>query len=63
MTFKKRSVISIKLTQYSLPAIGQAFGGRDHSTVLHAQKTIIDLRSKDERMEREYKLLIQMLQN
>lgn len=52
-----------ELTQYSLPAIGQAFGGRDHSTVLHAQKTVVDLRSKDEKFEREYKLLLQMLQN
>ena len=52
-----------ELTQYSLPAIGQAFGGRDHSTVLHAQKTVVDLRTKDEKIEREYKLLVQMLQN
>lgn len=55
--------ITKELTQYSLPAIGEAFGGRDHTTVLHAQRTITDLRSKDEKIDREYKLLIQMLQN
>ena len=52
-----------ELTQYSLPAIGEAFGGRDHTTVLHAQRTIGSLRQKDEKIDREYKLLIQMLQN
>lgn len=55
--------LSKELTQHSLPAIGEAFGGRDHTTVLHAQKTISQLREKDEKIEREYKLLIQMLQN
>lgn len=55
--------LSKELTQYSLPAIGEAFGGRDHTTVLHAQRTISQMRVKDEKIEREYKLLIQMLQN
>ena len=55
--------ITKELTQYSLPAIGEAYGGRDHTTVMHAQRTISDLRNKDEKIEREYKLLIQMLQN
>lgn len=52
-----------ELTQYSLPAIGEAFGGRDHTTVMHAQKTIADLRTKDDKLDRDYKLLLQMLQN
>ncbi|MDQ5921354.1 MAG: chromosomal replication initiator protein [Pseudomonadota bacterium] len=52
-----------ELTQHSLPVIGNAFGGRDHTTVIHAQKTISNLRQSDEKMEREYKLLIQMLNN
>jgi chromosomal replication initiator protein len=52
-----------ELTQLSLPSIGAAFGGRDHSTVIHAQKTIANLRKSDERMERDYNLLIQMLNN
>lgn len=55
--------ISKELTQYSLPAIGEAFGGRDHTTVLHAQKTIADLRTKEDKLDRDYKLLLQMLQN
>jgi len=52
-----------ELTQHSLPSIGNAFGGRDHSTVIHAQKTIHSLRKSDEKIEREYNLLIQMLNN
>ncbi len=50
-----------ELTQYSLPAIGNAFGGRDHTTVIHAKKTITTLRATDEKIDREYNLLIQML--
>jgi len=50
-----------ELTQLSLPSIGTSFGGRDHSTVIHAQKTIANLRRGDERMDRDYNLLIQML--
>lgn len=52
-----------ELTQHSLPAIGGAFGGRDHTTVLHAQKTIASLRETDDKIDRDYKLLLQMLQN
>ena len=51
------------LTQSSLPTIGNAFGGRDHTTVLHAQRTISKLRTTDERIEKEYGLLVQMLNN
>jgi chromosomal replication initiator protein len=53
--------LSKELTQLSLPSIGNAFGGRDHSTVIHAQKTIVNLRKSDEKLNRDYNLLIQML--
>jgi chromosomal replication initiator protein len=36
-----------EMTQKSLPEIGELFGGRDHTTVLHAVRKIADLRSKD----------------
>ena len=35
------------LTQLSLPKIGQAFGGRDHTTVMHANKKVRDLMTSD----------------
>ncbi|MCX8514569.1 MAG: chromosomal replication initiator protein DnaA [Burkholderiales bacterium] len=52
-----------ELTQLSLPAIGNAFGGRDHTTVIHAQKTVMALRQEDDKLDKEYKILIQMLNN
>lgn len=50
-----------ELTQHSLPSIGAYFGGRNHSTVIHAQKTIDNLRKFDQELNRKYNLLIQML--
>jgi chromosomal replication initiator protein len=49
------------LTQMSLPAIGEAFGNRDHTTVLHACRTIALLRQKDVALNRDYHLLEQVL--
>lgn len=51
------------LTQMSLPAIGEAFGGRDHTTVLHACKTIAALRQSDANMNHDYNVLAQILRN
>ena len=49
------------LTQLSLPEIGEAFGNRDHTTVLHASRTIVTLRKKDQALNRDYHLLEQVL--
>src|SRR3989338_7367398 len=49
------------LTQMSLPEIGEAFGNRDHTTVLHACRTIASLRKKDTGLNRDYHLLEQVL--
>ncbi|MFH2134269.1 MAG: chromosomal replication initiator protein DnaA [Pseudomonadota bacterium] len=50
-----------ELTQLSLPEIGNTFGGRDHTTVLHACKTIDALRNSDSVIEAEFNLLHQTL--
>ncbi|MBK6632246.1 MAG: chromosomal replication initiator protein DnaA [Betaproteobacteria bacterium] len=50
-----------ELTPASLPAIGEAFGGRDHTTVLHACRTISDLRLKDTLINHDLLVLTQVL--
>lgn len=52
-----------ELTQLSLPEIGNAFGGRDHSTVLHACKTVENLRNIDHAFNSDFNLLNQTLRN
>lgn len=49
------------LTPLSLPAIGEAFGGRDHTTVLHACRTITDLRQSDTSINHDLHVLTQVL--
>jgi len=49
------------LTQMSLPEIGEAFGNRDHTTVLHACRTISALRKQDSSLNRDYLVLEQVL--
>ncbi|HEX6414257.1 MAG TPA: chromosomal replication initiator protein DnaA [Burkholderiales bacterium] len=49
------------LTQMSLPEIGEAFGNRDHTTVLHACRTIASLRKHDTALNRDYVVLEQVL--
>ena len=46
-----------ELTKHSLPEIGNAFGGRDHTTVLHATRKIKELREGDATIEEDYKNL------
>lgn len=49
------------LTSQSYPSIGEAFGGRDHTTVLHAVRTIESLRSKDNELNHDVHVLLQVL--
>jgi chromosomal replication initiator protein len=46
--------LSKELTSMSLPEIGDAFGGRDHTTVLHAQKKVRELVATDARVREDY---------
>jgi len=49
------------LTSLSYPAIGDAFGGRDHTTVLHAVRTVDELRLKDNELNHDVHVLQQVL--
>jgi chromosomal replication initiator protein len=51
------------LTNYSLPEIGESFGGRDHTTVLHACRKVKELEATDRDVERDLKNLYRMLSN
>jgi chromosomal replication initiator protein len=50
-----------ELTNHSLPEIGDAFGGRDHTTVLHACKRVKGLRESDRRIGEDYLNLLRTL--
>jgi chromosomal replication initiator protein len=50
-----------ELTSMSLPEIGEAFGGRDHTTVLHACRQVASLRDSDPAIGREYQMIEQSL--
>ncbi|MGE0372079.1 MAG: chromosomal replication initiator protein DnaA [Gammaproteobacteria bacterium] len=50
-----------ELTSHSLPEIGEAFGGRDHTTVLHACRKIQELRKTDVRTNEDYTNLLRTL--
>ena len=50
-----------EFTSHSLPEIGEAFGGRDHTTVLHACRKIKELMEADVRLEEDYKNLVRTL--
>ncbi len=52
-----------ELTNCSLPDIGRHFGGRDHTTVLHACRTIDNLRMEDKTVEEDYRLLVRRLRD
>ncbi|WP_439106533.1 chromosomal replication initiator protein DnaA [Congregibacter sp.] len=50
-----------ELTNYSLPEIGDSFGGRDHTTVLHACRKIRELREMSSDIHEDYKNLLRLL--
>jgi chromosomal replication initiator protein len=50
-----------ELTRHSLPEIGDAFGGRDHTTVLHACRKVRELRDTDVRVDEDYQNLLRTL--
>src|SRR3989338_2278063 len=50
-----------ELTTMSLPEIGNAFGGKDHSTVIHACKMVGNLRMLDATVDADYRVLLQTL--
>jgi len=50
-----------ELTTHSLPEIGDAFGGRDHTTVLHACRKVKELKESDARIHEDYANLLRTL--
>ena len=52
-----------ELTSHSLPSIGDAFGGRDHTTVIHACKKIAALKTNSSSMSKDYQNIIHILNN
>ena len=49
--------------EFSLPDIGEAFGGRDHTTVLHACRKIAHLRSTSSDLTRDINSLLKVLRS
>lgn len=52
-----------ELTQLSYPELGESFGGRDHTTVIHACRKIAELKNADITISRDFEILLQMLRN
>jgi chromosomal replication initiator protein len=50
-----------ELTNHSLPEIGNAFGGKDHTTVLYATRKVAELRESDSRVQEDYANLLRIL--
>ena len=55
--------LSKELTNHSLPEIGEAFGGRDHTTILHGCRKITELRDSDIKINEDYKNMMRILSN
>ncbi len=52
-----------ELTNHSLPEIGAAFGGRDHTTILHGCRKIAELRDSDAKISEDYTNMMRILSN
>ena len=52
-----------ELTSHSLPEIGREFGGRDHTTVIHACRKVVELKKEDPQIEKDYILLRRAIQH
>ncbi|WP_107726179.1 chromosomal replication initiator protein DnaA [Neisseria weaveri] len=52
-----------ELTNLSLPSIGDAFGGRDHTTIMHGIKAVAKLREEDPELAQDYEKLLIIIQN
>jgi chromosomal replication initiator protein len=55
--------LSKELTNHSLPEIGEAFGGRDHTTILHGCRKIAELRGIDVKINEDYLNMMRVLGN
>ena len=55
--------LSKELTSHSLPSIGDAFGGRDHTTVLHACRKIAALKTSSSSLSKDYQNILHNLNN
>ena len=55
--------LSKELTNHSLPEIGEAFGGRDHTTILHGCRKIAELRDSDAKISEDYTNMMRILSN
>ena len=55
--------IAKELTNHSLPEIGEAFGGRDHTTVLHAVRKVKELRETDHHIDEDFNSLVRIITN
>lgn len=54
-------ILAKELTEHSLPEIGDAFGGRDHTTVIHACRTIRELCETDGKLRQDWEKLLRVL--
>ena len=53
--------LSKKLTTRSYPEIGKSFGGRDHTTVIHAVKKVDQLKSESNKFDEDINVLMQII--